>query len=84
MEDVSYRIIKSKDYDSAENWTLDGYTASSAVVDNAGVKEVTTTGNASNLIRRIKTILITGDGVSFHYGVQVGEGEIVLENSSQG
>ncbi|MEK9182158.1 MAG: hypothetical protein AAB781_01045 [Patescibacteria group bacterium] len=83
VEDVSYRIIKSKDYDSAENLTLDGYTASSAVVDNAGVKEVTTTGNASNLIRRIKTILITGDGVSFHYGVQVGEGGIVMENSSQ-
>lgn len=83
VEDVSYRIIKSKDYDSAENLTLDGYTASTAVVDNAGAKEVTTTGNASNLIRKIKTKLITGDGVSFHYGVQVGEGGIVMENNSE-
>lgn len=83
VEDVSYRIIKSKIYDNAETLTLDGYTASSVVVDNAGAKEVTTTGNASNLIRRIKTTLITGDGVSFHYGVQVDEGGIVMENSSQ-
>lgn len=83
VEDVSYRIIKSKDYDNTEILTLDGYTASTAVVDNAGVKEVTTTGNASNLIRKTKTNLIAGDGVSFHYGVQVGAGGLVMANSSR-
>src|SRR3989338_5045233 len=45
VEDVSYRIIKSKNYDNAETLTLDGYTASSAVIDSGDDKEVTTTGN---------------------------------------
>ena len=83
MEDVSYRIIKSKNYDNAETLTLDGYIASSVIVDSDGAKEVTATGNASSHIRKIKTRLITGTGVSFHYGVQVGEGGIIMENSSQ-
>ncbi|MBU6431023.1 hypothetical protein KGQ29_01460 [Patescibacteria group bacterium] len=82
-EDVSYRIIKSKKYGNAENLTLNGYTASMAVVDNGGVKEVTAVGNAQNLIRKIKTRLIAGTGASFHYGVQVGEGGIIMENSSR-
>lgn len=84
VEDVSYRIIKSKDYDSAENLTLDGYTASTAVVDNSdGAKEVTATGNASSLIRKTKTNLIPGTGASFYYGLQVGNGGLVMSNNSR-
>lgn len=84
IEDVSYRIIKSKNYDSTENLTLDGYTASTTVVDNSdGTKEVITTGNASNLIRRTRTNLTLGTGASFHYGLQVGNGGIVMSNTSQ-
>lgn len=83
IEDVSYRIIKSKNYDSTENFTLDGYTASTVVVDNDGNKEVTTTGTASSLIRKTKTNLIPGSGASFHYGVQVGAGGLIMTNSSR-
>jgi len=83
VEDVSYRIIKSKNYDNAETLTLDGYTASSAVVDNDGAKEVTTTGNADNRVRKTKTKLIPGTGASFHYGVQVGDGGLVMSNTSR-
>jgi len=83
VEDVSYRIIKSKNYDNAETLTLDGYTASSVVVDNDGTKEVTTAGNADNRVRKIKTNLIAGTGASFHYGVQVGNGGLVMSNTSR-
>lgn len=84
IEDVSYRIIKSKNYNSAENLTLDGYTASTVIIDNSdGTKEVTTTGNASNLIRKTKTNLIPGTGASFHYGLQVGNGGIIMSNTSR-
>lgn len=84
VEDVSYRIIKSKNYDDAENLTLDSYTASTVVVDNSdGTKEVTTIGNASSLIRKTKTNLIPGTGASFHYGLQVGNGGLVMSNTSR-
>ena len=83
VEDVSYRIIKSKNYDNVETLTLDGYIASSVIVDSDGAKEVTATGNASSHIRKIKTRLITGTGASFHYGVQVGGGGLVMTNSSR-
>lgn len=84
VEDVSYRIIRSKDYDNAENLTLDDYTASTVVVDNNGIKEVTATGNASNLIRKTQANLIPGNsnGASFHYGIQVGNGGLTMQESS--
>ena len=83
IEDVSYRIIKSKNYDSAENLTLNDYTASSVIADVDGNKEVTSTGNVSNHIRKVKTKLIPGIGASFYYGVQVGGGGLVMSNSSR-
>ena len=83
VEDVSYRIIKSKNYDNEETLILDGYTASSAVIDSGDDKEVTTTGNVSNHIRKTKTKLIPGTGASFHYGVQVGNGGLIMSNFSR-
>lgn len=83
VEDVSYRIIKSKNYDNAENLTLEDYTTSTAVIDNEdGTKEIIATGNASNLIRKNKINLIPGVGASFHYGLQVGDGGIEMSNTS--
>lgn len=82
VEDVLYRIIKSKNYSDTETLTLDGNIAS-VIVTGDGTKEVVATGNASNLIRKIKTNLIAGTGASFHYGVQVGEGGLVMSNTSR-
>lgn len=82
-EDVSYRIIKSKNFNNEEVLVLDGIIATSTVVDTDGNKEVTTTGNASNFIRKTKTNLIPGTGASFHYGVQVGGGGLVMSNTSR-
>ena len=47
-----------------------------------GAKEITATGTAYKMIRKSKIKLANNDGVSFHYGVQVGDGGIVMENSS--
>ena len=82
-EDVSYRIIKSKNYNNEEILTLNGYIASSTVVDNSGVKEVTTIGDVDGHVRKIRTNLVVGTGASFHYGVQVGNGGLVMSNTSR-
>ena len=83
LEDLSYRLIKGKNYNTAEVLSLDGFFATTTVADISGVKEITATGTVSRMIRKSKIKLKNGDGASFHYGVQVGEGGFVMENSSQ-
>ena len=83
LEDLSYRIIEGKNYDTAETLSLDGYFATTTVADISGAKELTATGAASKMIRISKIKLENSEGVSFRYGVQVGEGGIVMENNSQ-
>src|SRR3990167_6632260 len=82
LEDLAYRIIKGKNYDTVEILSLDGFFATTTVADINGDKEITATGTASKMIRRSKIKLANNDGVSFHYGVQVGSGGIIMENSS--
>lgn len=82
-EDLSYRIIKSKNFDDEEVLVIDGIIASSTVVDTGGNKEVTTIGNSSDHIRKTTMNLIPGIGASFHYGVQVGAGGLVMSNTSR-
>ena len=82
LEDLSYRMIKGKNYDTAEVLSLDGFFATTTVADINGAKEITATGTAYKMIRKSKIKLANNDGVSFHYGVQVGDGGIVMENSS--
>ena len=82
LEDLAYRMIKVRNYDTVEILSLDGFFATTTVAEINGGKEITATGTASKMIRKSKIKLANNDGVSFHYGVQVGEGGIVMENSS--
>lgn len=81
-EDLAYRIIKGKNYNTTEILSLDGYFATTTVSGLSGEKEITATGTVSKMIRKSKMKLTNNDGVSFHYGVQVGEGGLIMENSS--
>ena len=83
LEDLSYRIIKGKNYNTTEVLSLDGYFATTTVADASGAKEITATGTASKMIRRSKIKLKTGEGSSFFYGMQTGEGGIVMSNSAE-
>lgn len=81
-EDMAYKVINSMNYDSSESVFLDGsYATTSALGANDGV-EIVSTSSVSNLIRKTKMRLFSGEGVSFHYGVQVGDGGFFLENNS--
>src|SRR3990167_7178824 len=82
LEDLAYRMIKGRNYDTVEILSLDGFFATTTVADINGDKEITATGAAFKMIRRSKIRLANNDGVSFHYGVQVGSGGIIMENSS--
>lgn len=81
-EDVTYRLIKGVSVDAVETLTVGTATGVATTTSVLGGKEVLSAGNSDRYVRKSKTKIATGDGVSFNYGMQSGEGGIVLENSS--
>ncbi len=81
-EDATYRILRGKNYSSEEVISLDGFTATTTITNVSGDLEITSVGNISQDIRKLKVYLTIGDQASFHYGVQIGNGGLEMENTS--
>ncbi len=82
IEDVVYRLRTNKQVSSTETLTLNGGSVSSVVATTPTGKEITATANKNSDYRKLKTAVVLGTGVSFHYGVQAGQGGFTLNNSS--
>lgn len=82
-EDAYYRLKSGKQISSTETLSLDGGTATTAITDVSGSeKEIVSTGDLLSGFRKLKTGIMVSSGASFNYGVQVGQGGFVMENSS--
>ena len=81
-EDVAYRLIKGMTVDAVESVTLGSATATATTTTVYDGKEIAAAGSRDGFVRKGKMHLTTGSGVSFNYGIQSGDGGIVLENSS--
>ena len=81
-EDVVYRLATGRTVSNQETIILDGHTASTTRTTVGGDEQVTTTGDIQNHIRRVQTLLTTADGAAFNYGLQSGNGGLVMENFS--
>lgn len=82
-EDIAYRIKNGELYDINEVLNIGGFYATATVANLLGdEKEITSTANFLNSIRKVKINFITDNGVSFNYGVQAGDGGFNMENSS--
>lgn len=84
QEDAIYRIKRGLPYDSEEVVELGGAYATSTITDDleTGEKFVSTIGDKNKSFRKRNTGLIKGDDISFNYGVQVGQGGLLLKNGS--
>lgn len=82
VEDVLYRLKNGRQVASSESLSLNGGIANIGVTDITGGKQIISDGNISTLTRKVKTTVVLGTGIAFHYGVQVGRGGFILENSS--
>lgn len=80
--DVTYRLVKNLTVDTTETIDYGGIQATATTTTVFDGKEVTATGNSATYTRKSRTHLTTGSGVSFNYGMQAGEGGVILENSS--
>ncbi|MBI2048256.1 MAG: hypothetical protein HYT27_03900 [Parcubacteria group bacterium] len=84
QEDVIYRIFTGKPVSDTVVLSLGNDTATITVSD-IGIdrKDIAAEGNSGKNVRKTQVALLVGEGTSFVYGVQVGDGGILMENSSE-
>lgn len=82
-EDVLYRVLKNITVGTDEVLTLDSNSVTTTISDVLGNKEIISLGDVGTLQRKTNITLSNGTGASFNYGIQVGQGGFILENSAQ-
>lgn len=81
-EDLAYRLKTGKQTAANESLSVGGASAAASIVTGLNTQVITATGTAQSLQRVVKISLQRGDGISFRYAVQSGQGGFVLQNSS--
>ncbi len=83
-EDALYRILNNMTIGSSEIIALDSNSVTTVITTLFGnSKQISSLGDVGSLQRRTNLTLSTGPGASFNYGVQVGQGGLVLENTAR-
>ena len=82
MEDALYRI-KNVIQITNNTISIDGNFSAITLQDNGnGTITVLSEASTSDFYKRIQANVVSGSGISFHYGIQAGNGGFVLDNSS--
>jgi hypothetical protein len=82
IEDVLHRLMTGKSVENTEVISLNGQSATVTTVNTSGGKQVSSSANVNQNYRKVSTNISFGTGVSFHYGVQAGQGGFILRNTS--
>lgn len=82
VEDTILRLKSGYAVSPQETLSLNGSSATINTSDVAGGKEINVEGDVNSLIRRISANLIIGEGITFHYGIQVGAGGFQMSNNA--
>lgn len=82
MEDAVYRKIKGYNLPSG-NLSLDGASIDQTINTVGSVTTIDSASTYGNDVRKLRSLLtITTTSVSFHYGVQIGEGGLTMANGA--
>lgn len=82
VEDAFYRLKNSMTLPSSTTITLNGSSATTTITDlGGGTKQISSDGAVGESNRSVDLRVATGAGISFNYGVQVGEGGLDLQGS---
>ncbi|GMU73863.1 MAG: hypothetical protein AMXMBFR44_0620 [Candidatus Campbellbacteria bacterium] len=82
VEDLVFRAKLGMDVDPTEQLVIDGYIAESVETTNPSGRTYTATANYDGRIRKIQSSLNIGEGTTFNYGVQTGNGGFFLANNA--
>jgi len=84
VEDVFYRIKKNMNVSGSETLIIDTSSVVTSITDiSSSRKEIISQGDTNSIQRKIKTVINTGSGASFSYGVLTGEGGFEMDNGSK-
>lgn len=81
-DDIIYRFNNSKATPSSQTVSLNGASGTVTVTNTGTAQQIQATASLNNLIRKVQADISLGTGVSFHYGVQSGNGGFSMSNSS--
>lgn len=82
IEDALYRLTSGKQISSTYDISLGGFDTTVTTTNTSTGKKIVSSGNRNDFIRNTEIDLALGDGISFHYGIQAGNGGFLLQNSS--
>ena len=84
IEDVLLRLRKNMDLTTTSTLNTGGASVITNISESiGGAITITAQGNFKNATRKIATVYeISDEGTTFFYGAQIGEGGIIMENSS--
>lgn len=82
LEDVVYRLKTGKTVGTTETINVGSGNATIITTDDSGGKKVVATGDFADIMRKIQAHIQLGDGIAFHYGIQVGQGGFTLSNNA--
>ena len=82
IEDVVYQLKTGKPVDATETLSLDDNTTTITTTDTLDGKEVISVADVKSLARKLRTEVMLGSGASFYFGVQAGNGGLIMENTS--
>ncbi len=83
-EDAFYRLKNSMTLPSSVTLVLGSSSTVTSITDlGGGQKQIVSTGNVNSSNRAVDLRVATGAGISFNYGVQVGEGGLDLQGSGR-
>jgi len=84
IEDGLLRVMNSDyDYTATNNFDLGGSAVSQNITQDGNLTTIESISSYHNNERKVKTeLIITTSDISFHYGVQVGEGGLIMDNGS--
>jgi hypothetical protein len=83
VEDTIARLKLGHVVAPSEVLTLNGSSATILTTDTEGGKQVVSQALVDDLSRNVVSTITLGEGVSFFYGVQVGQGGFIIANSSR-
>jgi len=83
IEDIIHRYNSTMQVDSTEELTINDGSANATITATDNGEQINASSTINSSVRNISTTITIDDGVAFNFGVQAGEGGILLENSSE-
>lgn len=82
IENVVYKLKTGRPVASSETLDLNGSTVTTVTTDVPGGKEVVAVGDVKEAVRKVEASIVLGTGVSFSFGIQAGNGGLVLKKDA--